>query len=216
MPHYTCLALSVGNREASAPQVRAATNALAPNMARHHRLGARNMQIREAVFDDADELMVLYDRMCEVLGEEDFLPGGDRGGFPPKKMVESAIIQHCQFVGTEGGKIVAAYIMDHECDAAYNRVSWSVDAASDEASILHALRVLPEYGGRGYAKQLVGHAIQTARARGQRALRLDCIEGNDVPQRMYRSFGFAYVATVSITYPDIGVPRDFLLYKLAL
>ena len=81
------------------------------------------MQIREAVFDDADELMALYDRMCEVLGEEDFLPDGDRGGFPPKKMVESAIIQHCQFVGTEGGKIVAAYIMDHECDAAYDRVS---------------------------------------------------------------------------------------------
>lgn len=160
--------------------------------------------------------MALYDRMCEVLGEEDFLPEGDRGGFPSKEMVESAIVRHCQFVGTEGGKIVAAYIMDHECDAAYDRVSWHVDATPDEASILHALRVLPEYGGRGYAKQLIGHAIQTARARGQKALRLDCIEGNDVPQRMYRSFGFVCVATASITYPDIGVPRDFLLYELAL
>ena len=82
--------------------------------------------------------------------------------------------------------------------------------------ILHALRVLPEYGGRGYSKQLVRHAIQTAAERGQKAIRLDCIEGNDIPQKMYQSFGFRYVDTVSITYEDIGVPREFLVYELEL
>ena len=174
------------------------------------------MQIREATHEDLEELMALYDRMCEVLGEEDFLLEGDKGGFPSKEMVESAIGQHNQFVGTEGTTIVAAYIMDHECDDAYKQVSWGVDATPDKTSILHALRVLPEYGGKGYAKQLIGHAIQTARSRGQQALRLDCIEGNTIPQKMYRSFGFLYVTTVSITYPDIGVPRDFLLYELTL
>ena len=174
------------------------------------------MQIREATHEDLEELMALYDRMCEVLGEEDFLPEGDKGGFPSKEMVESAIGQHNQFVGTEGTTIVAAYIMDHECDDVYKQVSWGVDATPDKTSILHALRVLPEYGGKGYAKQLIGHAIQTARSRGQQALRLDCIEGNTIPQKMYRSFGFLYVTTVSITYPDIGVPRDFLLYELTL
>ena len=50
----------------------------------------------------------------------------------------------------------------------------------------------------------------------KRGIRLDCIEGNDIPQKMYMSFGFKYVDKVGITYVDIGVPRKFLLYEFVL
>ena len=56
-----------------------------------------------------------------------------------------------------------------------------IEAREDETVILHALRVLPEYGGRGYSRQLVEHAIQTARTWEQKTIRLDCIVGNDIP-----------------------------------
>ena len=154
--------------------------------------------------------------MCEVLGEKDFLPEGDKGGFPPDEMVKNAIAEKNQFIGIEDGQIVAAYIMNHDCDEAYHTVRWLTDAEDKEMVVLHALRVLPEYGGRGYSKQLVQHAIDTARERGLKSIRLDCIEGNDIPQKMYMSFGFAYVDTVEITYVDIGIPRKFLLYEFAL
>ena len=91
-----------------------------------------------------------------------------------------------------------------------------IDANDNETVVLHALRVLPEYGGRGYSKQLVKHAIDTARERNIKSIRLDCIEGNDIPQKMYMSFGFKYVDKVEITYVDIGVPREFLLYEFVL
>lgn len=154
--------------------------------------------------------------MCEVLGEKDFLPEGDKGGFPSDEMVKNAIAEKNQFIGIEDGQIVAAYIMNHDCDEAYHTVRWLTDAEDKEMVVLHALRVLPEYGGRGYSKQLVQHAIDTARERGLKSIRLDCIEGNDIPQKMYMSFGFAYVDTVEITYVDIGIPRKFLLYEFAL
>ena len=154
--------------------------------------------------------------MCEVLGEKDFLPEGDKGGFPSDEMVKNAITEKDQFIGIEDGQIVAAYIMNHDCDEAYHTVRWLTDAEDKEMVVLHALRVLPEYGGRGYSKQLVQHAIDTARERGLKSIRLDCIEGNDIPQKMYMSFGFAYVDTVEITYVDIGIPRKFLLYEFAL
>ena len=154
--------------------------------------------------------------MCEVLGEKDFLPEGDKGGFPSDEMVKNAIAEKDQFIGIEDGQIVAAYIMNHDCDEAYHTVRWLTDAEDKEMVVLHALRVLPEYGGRGYSKQLVQHAIDTARERGMKSIRLDCIEGNDIPQKMYMSFGFAYVDTVEITYVDIGIPRKFLLYEFAL
>lgn len=154
--------------------------------------------------------------MCEVLGEKDFLPEGDKGGFPSDEMVKNAIAEKDQFIGIEDGQIVAAYIMNHDCDEAYHTVRWLTDAKDKEMVVLHALRVLPEYGGRGYSKQLVQHAIDTARERGLKSIRLDCIEGNDIPQKMYMSFGFAYVDTVEITYVDIGIPRKFLLYEFVL
>ena len=174
------------------------------------------MLIRCAEEKDFRELRQLYDRMCEVLGEKDFLPEGDKGGFPSDEMVKNAIAEKDQFIGIEDGQIVAAYIMNHDCDEAYHTVRWLTDAEDKEMVVLHALRVLPEYGGRGYSRQLVQHAIDTARERGLKSIRLDCIEGNDIPQKMYMSFGFAYVDTVEITYVDIGIPRKFLLYEFAL
>ena len=63
---------------------------------------------------------------------------------------------------------------------------------------------------------LVQHAIDTARERNLKSIRLDCIEGNDIPQKMYMSFGFKYVDKVEITYVDIGVPRKFFLYEFVL
>lgn len=174
------------------------------------------MFIRSAEKRDFKELRFFYDRMCEVLGEKEFLPEGDKGGFPSDEMIKVAIRQNGQFIGVENNQIVAAYIMDHDCDEAYHKVRWKAKADDNEVMILHALRVLPEYGGRGYSKQLVRHAITTARNRGKKSIRLDCIEGNVIPQKMYMSFGFQYIDTVEITYADIGTPRRFLLYELVL
>ena len=174
------------------------------------------MIIRRAVDKDYKELLTFYERMCQVLGEKEFLPDGDKGGFPSGEMIKGAIVRGQQFVGIEDERIVAAYIMDHDCDEAYDLVKWQVNAEKDKVVILHALRVLPEYGKRGYSRKRVEHAISTAEKWGQKAIRLDCIEGNEIPQKMYRSFGFQYRDTVEITYADIGVPRKFLVYELVL
>ena len=61
-----------------------------------------------------------------------------------------------QFIGIEDGRIVAAYIMNHDRDEAYHAVKWLIYANDNETVVLHALRVLPEYGGRGYSKQQLG------------------------------------------------------------
>ena len=163
------------------------------------------MIIRCAEEENFIELRQFYDGMCKVLSEKDFLPEGDKGGFPPDEMIKDAIKERNQFIGIEDGRIVAAYIMNHDRDEAYHAVKWLIDANDNE-----------EYGGRGYSKQLVQHAIDTARERNLKSIRLDCIEGNDIPQKMYMSFGFKYVDKVEITYVDIGVPRKFLLYEFVL
>lgn len=54
----------------------------------------KSMKIREAELRDLDELMKFYKKMCEFLGRKSFLPNGNKGGFPSRKMVEDAIQQH--------------------------------------------------------------------------------------------------------------------------
>lgn len=174
------------------------------------------MQIVQAAQHQFVPIMTFYETMCRVLGEQPFLPNGNHGGFPAPSMVEAAIRSGSQFIGVEAGKIIAAYILNHDCDDAYRGAPWQIQAADDEVVIMHALRVLPEYSGRGYAKQLLAHAIQTAREQGARAVRLDCLKENTAAVKLYTALGFQLVDTVSITYADIGCPMECLLYERVL
>ena len=137
------------------------------------------MVIRRADDKDYKELLTFYERMCQVLGEKEFLPDGDKGGFPSGEMIKGAIVRGQQFVGIEDERIVAAYIMDHDCDKAYDLVKWQVNAEKEKVVILHALRVLPEYGKRGYSRKLVEHAISTAEKWGLSIRRVQTLCSTD-------------------------------------
>ena len=170
------------------------------------------MFIREAIQEDFDELRTFYIRMNEVINvrNNDFNP--DNAVFPSDDMIRCAIANNEQFVGIEDGIIVAACIVTCEAEESYERVKWKVDAGENEFWILHALRVLPEYEGRGFAKQMLSFLIALAPERGQKSIRLDVLEGYSV-ERLYRHFDFKYVDTVEITYEDIGYPKPFRLLE---
>ena len=80
-------------------------------------------------------------------------------------MIKDVMKERNQFIGIEDGRIVAAYIMNHDRDEAYHAVKWLIDANDNETVVLHALRVLPEYGGRGYPPPPAPPAPAPARAR---------------------------------------------------
>ena len=171
------------------------------------------MLIREARIEELDKVMAFYEMMCRELASKDFLPNGNKGGFPSLEMVTEAIKNSCLYVGEENGEIAAAYIMNNECDPAYDAVPWSVNADKNHVSILHALRVAPNYGGRGYAGRLVEHAAETERAKGRKAIRLDCLVENTIAHKLYLSHGFQIVGETEMYYEDIGERRKFLMFE---
>ena len=63
--------------------------------------------------------MKFYDMMCIELGKADFLPSGNKGGFPSEEMIKDSIFSGNLFVGRENGIIMAAYIMNNISDPAY-------------------------------------------------------------------------------------------------
>ena len=108
------------------------------------------MKIVQATNDNLTELMSFYSVMCDVLGEKSFLPNGDKGGFPSQAMVEESIKDRCQFIGIEDNKIVAAYILNHDCDSAYNTVHWQ---------IIHLLLQLIDSYSNWHITNLAGNAF---------------------------------------------------------
>ena len=56
------------------------------------------MIIEKAVIDDLEEIMKFYDMMCIELGKADFLPSGNKGGFPSEEMLKDSIFSVNLFI----------------------------------------------------------------------------------------------------------------------
>lgn len=171
------------------------------------------MIIRLAHKEDFEELRSFYIIMNEVINKRTDFYDENNTYFPSDEMMLEAIEDQFQYVGIEDGKIVAAMIGNHNCDEAYKKAAWQVEASEKEFLVLHALRVLPEYGGRGYAKKMLRFLIDHAKESGQKAIRLDVLEGYEGPLKMYTGLGFQYIDTMEIFYEDIGKPVRFKLLE---
>lgn len=108
----------------------------------------------------------------------------------------------------EDKEYVVSQVSDHAFADDYMTAHWQVEAERNEFWVLHALRVAPEYEGRGFAKQMLKYIIEIAPSREQKAIRLDVLEGYEV-ESLYHRLGFQYIDTIDIFYEDIGFPRRF-------
>ena len=167
------------------------------------------MIIREAVMEELTPVMEFYNMMCGELGKASFLPEGDKGGFPSEEMVRTSIENRELWVGEEDGSIVAAYFMNHEADEAYDSVKWQRELPKDQVYILHGLRVSPACGGRGYAKRLVEHAIQTAEAEDRRRFVWTALRATMCRRKCTAPTDFARWAQWRSAMRTSGFPESF-------
>ena len=174
------------------------------------------MNIRLATNEDFSELRSFYIRMNEVINKRTDLYNEDNAYFPSDEMMLEAIRGGFLFVGIEDAQIVAGMILNHFCDASYANANWQVHAAADEFTVLHALRILPEYEGCGLGRQMVQFMLDHAQETGQKAVRLDVLDGYEGPLKMYTGYGFKHIDTMEIFYEDIGKPMRFKLLEKVL
>lgn len=170
------------------------------------------MIIREANTEDYDILIEFYTKMNEIINVRTNKYNPDNPIFPSPQMISDAIKNRQLFVGIEDGIIAIACIVNNKCDYDYHKIMWQIDAKDDEFWVLHALRVLPEYEGRGFAKSMLMYIIDFAPIRKIKSIRLDVLDGYEV-EKLYLTVGFEYVDTTQILYEDIGHPMKFKLLE---
>lgn len=157
-----------------------------------------------------------YHTLIDKMQHAKYKPGWEKGVYPADEDLRAALAAGTLYVGRiESGEIVAAMIVNGVGNDGYRGAPWTVAAEAGETSVIHALGVMPDYTGRGYAKALVQEAIALARKNHKKAVRLDVLGGNLPAQRLYTGLGFQYVSTVNMYYADTGW-TDFLLYEYPL
>jgi len=72
---------------------------------------------------------------------------------------------------------------------------WSPDSSIDYM-YLHRLAVMREYAGQGISQRLIQSAIEIARQKEKKAVRLDCIAEKEYLNKLYQEAGFQLTGTV--------------------
>ena len=172
-------------------------------------------QIQALSPSDFYEVQSFYWTLIEQMQNAEFHPGWEKGVYPADAFLKESLTASELYALKANGKIIAAMVLNHQCNDGYAGTAWNVEATADEVTIIHALGVLPEVHGQGVAVKMVERAIQIARAKQQKAIRLDVLGGNTPALKLYEELGFQYHRTVRMFYEDTGW-TNFLLYELVL
>ena len=172
-------------------------------------------QIQTLTENDFPEIQDFYWELIDKMQDSDYLPGWEKGVYPSDAFLMESLTAGELFALRLDEKIVAAMIMNHDCNEGYKGTEWNANAAADEVMVIHALGVSPEFHGYGFAKKMVEEAIHISRQKQQKAIRLDVLNGNLPALKLYEKIGFQYRRTVQMFYEDTGW-TDYLLYELVL
>ncbi|WP_080800321.1 GNAT family N-acetyltransferase [Arabiibacter massiliensis] len=180
------------------------------------------LKVRPAQADEVEQVLDFYTKMIDGMRGTEFDVCWEHDVHPSRAFLRASTEAGEVLVvevgegeaGAAGPRFAAAMVLNAVGDPGYDRVRWQVDAAPDEALVVHVLATLPEFHGRGFARQLVEGGIAVAREAGAKALRLDTFTDNVRAQRLYESCGFANCGVYEDFYPHLG--RDAVLYEYAL
>ncbi len=173
------------------------------------------MIIRTAKENEYGSVRAFYHDLIDKADEAGYRIGWQKDVYPSPELLRGSISNGELYVGLEDGRVIAAMILNHECNESYSKFDWQTDAKPSEILLIHALGVHPDFKRRGHAKELVSEAIRVATAAGCKAMRLDVLEGNTAAEALYTGFGFKYMATLDMFYEDTGWTA-FRLFELVL
>ena len=171
--------------------------------------------IRKANINEYDSVLAFYYQLIDDMEDMEYRPMWQKGVYPDPKELQAALNNAELYIDEEDGHIIAAMRVNHDATDGYEKITWAIDASKEEVTIIHMLGVSRAVQGKGIAKKMVQHVIDSAREEKQKAIRLDVLFGNIPANRLYESMGFQYREKITLFYEDTGI-TDFELYELVL
>lgn len=173
------------------------------------------LSFRKATPFDQPALRHLYNEVIDAMDGASSHAQWRRGGYPTDAFLQTKAAVGELWVAEKNGKIVAAMVLNAECNPGYSQASWQVDCEPHEVMAIHTLGVSPSVQGQGVGKAMVQQAIAIARQQGCKSMRLDVIDTNPAAGEFYAHLGFTNHGRYLLDYPG-AVCTYFDLYELGM
>ena len=170
------------------------------------------MELIRAKIEEGQQVIAFYHNLIKALRGTPCFPDWEIGVYPQDSSLLDSIAAGELWLCKQDSHILGAMVLNRRAGDEYDRVTWGKTVPRGRYSVIHTLCVDPVSQGKGVAKAMVRHALQTAKAQGDMALRLDVLKGNDPAVSLYTGCGFVYVDTVQMIYDDKGAP-EFMLFE---
>lgn len=173
------------------------------------------LHIRPALPEEYPLVRRFYHDVIDRMQDAPYSPAWQKGIYPSDEYLSALLADGQLWLGFLADAPAAAMVFNHSCSERYASAPWQVQAAPQETGVLHLLCVHPLHARKGYAKQLVRHAVSLAQGLRCKCIRLDVLADNLPALRLYEGEGFRRIATLPLFYEDTGL-TDFVLYELPL
>ena len=171
------------------------------------------MKLHQAVIEDFESIMAFYDDVIERTPEIATYARWSRGKHPTAEGIKAYIEEGSMYLYREKGKIVGAVAFPMYQGVDYHAIEWSKQAADNEVAVIHLLAVSPDCQGKGIGSQMVREAINLAKEKGMKAVRLDALASNTPAHKLYERLGFEYRGKQHLYAENTGW-TDFYFFEL--
>lgn len=171
--------------------------------------------LRVGLPTDFPAVRAFYDQLIDDMQSLPYHPMWDKKGHPADAYLMQSLAAGELLLAECAGDVVACVVANHAANEGYASVPWTVPADPGKALIVHAFGVDIRHQGRGLGSAIMHHLIETARQRGDQAVRLDLIDFNLPAQRAYLKLGFTKCASVRLYYEEVGW-QLFHMFEYAL
>lgn len=166
--------------------------------------------------EELPQAQTLYRGIIDHLGRTVDYPHWHSENHPAPAAIEAWANAGELFVARDGaGEAAGVVVLNHEHPPDYGAAAWAVDASGEEILVIHALGVVPKFHRRGVAWFLVEAALEQARVRGCRTVRLDTYVRNTPALELYRRYGFTDLGVHTVRHEGARVDQ-FHLFEYVL
>lgn len=110
--------------------------------------------------------------------------------------------------------VAGVVALNNDAPDTYAQADWVVDATGPEILVVHALGVTPGFQGSGVARFLVDAALDVARDKGCRAVRLDTYVENLPARSLYSTHGFTDLGVHTLHYEGTDIDQFHLFERV--
>ena len=166
----------------------------------------------QATIEEYDSIIAFYDDVIERTPDVRKYARWQKGKHPTADGIRAYIEEGSMYLYKEQGTIVGAMAVTMYQGEDYHAIEWSRQVPDNEVAVIHILAVSPDRQGTGIGSKMVREAIELAKAKCMKAIRLDALATNTPAHKLYQRLGFEYRGKQNLYAENTGW-TDFFFFE---